>query len=79
MLKSRLLHPEILEAFGRAGHSSKILIADGNYPSAAQLGPGARLVSLNLSPGSKPWRPVPVIRNCTRRRPWKAGPSRTSA
>ena len=51
MLKSRLLHPEILEALGRAGHSSKILIADGNYPSAIQLGPGARLVSLNLSPG----------------------------
>jgi len=23
----------------------------------------------------KPWRPVPVIRNCMRRRPWKAGPS----
>jgi L-fucose mutarotase len=51
MLKSRLLHPEILEALGRAGHSSKILIADGNYPFATQLGPGARLVSLNLSPG----------------------------
>ncbi len=51
MLKSRLLHPEILEALGRAGHSSKILIADGNYPFATQLGPNARLVSLNLSPG----------------------------
>ena len=34
MLKSHLLHPEILEALGRAGHSSKILIADGNYPFA---------------------------------------------
>src|SRR5260221_9601392 len=51
MLKSCLLHPEILEALGRAGHSSKILIADGNYPFATQLGPNARLVSLNLSPG----------------------------
>ena len=51
MLKSRLLHPEIQEALGRAGHSSKILIADGNYPFATQLGPNARLVSLNLSPG----------------------------
>jgi D-ribose pyranose/furanose isomerase RbsD len=30
MLKSRLLHPEILEALGRAGHSSKILIADAS-------------------------------------------------
>ena len=51
MLKSRLLHPEILEALGRAGHSSKILIADGNYPFRTQLGSNARLVSLNLSPG----------------------------
>src|SRR6202035_2544330 len=51
MLRSRLLHPEIQEALGRAGHSSKILIADGNYPFATQLGPNARLVLLNLSPG----------------------------
>ena len=51
MLKSRLLHPEILEALGRTGHGSKILIADGNYPFATQLGPNARLVSLNVSPG----------------------------
>jgi L-fucose mutarotase len=51
MLKSRLLHPEIREALGRAGHSSKILIADGNYPFATQLGTNSRLVSLNLSPG----------------------------
>src|SRR5260221_14757395 len=51
MLKSCLLHPEILEALGRAGHSSKILIADGNYPFATQLRPNARLESLNLSPG----------------------------
>ncbi len=49
MLKSKLLHPEILEALGRAGHSSKILIADGNYPFATQLGPNARLISLNLT------------------------------
>src|SRR5262249_3864926 len=51
MLTLRLLHPEILEALGRAGHSSKVLIADGNYPFSTQLGPNARLVSLNLSPG----------------------------
>jgi len=51
MLRSKLLQPEILEALGRAGHSSKILIADGNYPFSTQLGPNAKLVSLNLSPG----------------------------
>lgn len=51
MLKTNLLHPQILEALARAGHSSKILIADGNYPFATQLGPNAKLVALNLAPG----------------------------
>lgn len=51
MIKGMLLHPEILEALGRAGHGSKILIADGNYPFSTKLGPNAKLVSLNLSPG----------------------------
>lgn len=51
MLRSRLLHPQMLNALGRGGHSSKILIADGNYPFVTQLGRNAELVSLNLSPG----------------------------
>ncbi len=51
MLKSQLIHPQILEVLGRAGHTSKVLIADGNYPASTTLPPGAALVSLNLSPG----------------------------
>ncbi len=51
MLRGKLLHPEILDALGRAGHGSKILIADGNYPFATAVGPRARYVFLNLSPG----------------------------
>lgn len=51
MLKTPLLHPDILAALGRAGHSSKVLIADGNYPASTTLGPRAALVNLNLSPG----------------------------
>lgn len=51
MLKTKLLHPQILRALGRAGHGSGILIADGNYPCGTTLGPQAELVSLNLSPG----------------------------
>jgi L-fucose mutarotase len=51
MLNHQLLHPEISAILGRAGHSSKVLIADGNYPSSSTLGPRAQLVSLNLSPG----------------------------
>ena len=51
MLKHQLLHPQINEVLGRAGHHGKILIADGNYPCSSTLGPNAQLVSLNLSPG----------------------------
>jgi L-fucose mutarotase len=51
MLKGQLIHPEILEVLGRAGHGSKVLIADGNYPFLTKLGPRARLVNLNLMPG----------------------------
>lgn len=51
MLKGRLIHPEILEALGRCGHGSRVLISDGNYPHSTALGPRARLVCLNLAPG----------------------------
>jgi L-fucose mutarotase len=51
MLKHKLIHPQILQALGRAGHHSSILIADGNYPAASKKGPHAELVSLNLMPG----------------------------
>ncbi len=51
MLKSKLIHPEISGIIAQAGHSSKILIADGNYPASSAIGPTAKLVSLNLTPG----------------------------
>ena len=51
MLKSELIHPKISEVLAKAGHSSKILIADGNYPASSAMGPKAELVSLNLAPG----------------------------
>ncbi|HTQ38858.1 MAG TPA: RbsD/FucU family protein [Pirellulales bacterium] len=51
MLKHQLLHPQINAVLGRAGHSAKVLIADGNYPASSTLGPRAELVSLNLLPG----------------------------
>jgi L-fucose mutarotase len=46
-----LLHPQILAALARAGHHSRILIADGNYPAANKRGPRADLVSLQVMPG----------------------------
>jgi L-fucose mutarotase len=51
MLKHQLIHPKINEVLGRAGHHSKILIADGNYPASTKRGPKAELVCLNLSRG----------------------------
>ena len=51
VLKHQLLHPQINEVLGRAGHHAKILIADGNYPASTKKGPNATLVCLNLSPG----------------------------
>ncbi|NLN91881.1 MAG: RbsD or FucU transport [Candidatus Hydrogenedens sp.] len=51
MLKQRLIHPDILEALAAAGHGSKVLITDGNYPASTMLGDNASLVYLNLTPG----------------------------
>ena len=51
MLKTQLIHPEILRVLAKAGHHSKILIADGNYPASTKKGPNAELVCLNLAPG----------------------------
>ncbi|MBI4556851.1 MAG: RbsD or FucU transport [Candidatus Hydrogenedentes bacterium] len=51
MLRHRLIHPDILEALAAAGHGSRILITDGNYPASTKLGENAALVYLNLAPG----------------------------
>ena len=51
MLKHQLLHPEISAILAQAGHHSKILIADGNYPASTKRGRHARVVSLTLCPG----------------------------
>lgn len=51
MLKTSLIHPDILRVLGRAGHHAKILIADGHYPASTRKGPNAELISLNLAPG----------------------------
>ena len=69
MLRSELIHPKISEVLARAGHSSKVLIADGNYPAASAIGPRAELVSLNLAPGldvaaSRVGRQISLRRAC---------------
>lgn len=51
MLKTRLLHPEILRALGSAGHGARVLIADGNYPFSTEAPSAATRVYLNLRRG----------------------------
>lgn len=51
MLLTGLIHPQILEALGEAGHGSTVLISDGNFPALTATSPGARRVYLNLTPG----------------------------
>ena len=51
MIDSKLIHPQILAALGRAGHGATILIPDGNYPVATGAHPAAERVYLNLAPG----------------------------
>lgn len=51
MLYTKLLHPLILRALASAGHGSKILLADGNYPLSTHTSMDAEKVYLNLSPG----------------------------
>jgi L-fucose mutarotase len=51
MLKGPILHPGILNALGRSGHGSKVLISDGNFPHWTARGPNAEFVALNLAPG----------------------------
>jgi L-fucose mutarotase len=51
MLRTGLIHPQILESLGSAGHGSLVLISDGNYPSLTAPYQDARRVYLNLRPG----------------------------
>ena len=51
MLKTKLLHPEILQALGSNGHGAKVLISDGNYPASTGVPVTAKKVFLNLAPG----------------------------
>jgi L-fucose mutarotase len=51
MLKYRLIHPELLSALAAAGHGSRVLLADANYPHDTGTAPASRRIFLNLAPG----------------------------
>jgi len=49
MLKSRLINPALLRALAGAGHGSRILLADGNYPATTAAGRHSVLVELAIA------------------------------
>ena len=51
MLRFPLIHPPLLSALAAAGHGSRILLADANYPHTTGVHPRATQVFLNLRPG----------------------------
>lgn len=51
MLKTSVLHPEILAAIAGAGHLARVLITDGNYPHSTRPNPRAKLIYANFTPG----------------------------
>jgi len=52
MLKTELIHPDLLRALASAGHGSQVLIADGHYPVATGAAPSAERIYLNLTRGT---------------------------
>ena len=51
MLRYELLHPGMIGALAAAGHGSRVLLADANYPHSTGVRAGAERVHLGLRPG----------------------------
>lgn len=52
MILGAITHPELLAALANAGHTSKVLVADGHYPIAQSVSSRTTQVHLNFAPGS---------------------------
>jgi len=51
MIKSKIIHPELISTLAKCGHKTKILIADSNYSFVTNSSPNATIIYLNLTPG----------------------------
>lgn len=51
MIKTEIIHPDLLQALAQCGHKANILIADANYSFLTNSSPRARIIYLNFSPG----------------------------
>lgn len=54
MIKSEIIHPQLLAALARAGHKAQILVSDANYSFVTNSSPRAEIVYLNFVPGTVP-------------------------
>ncbi|MEA5116111.1 MAG: RbsD/FucU domain-containing protein [Propionicimonas sp.] len=50
MINGKLTHPDVLRALASAGHTAKVLIADGHFPSSTALPQHVARVVLNYAP-----------------------------
>ena len=50
MLTTPLIHPHLLYYLATAGHGSKVLMTDGNYPVCHKSEKSTPVVYLNLAP-----------------------------
>lgn len=51
MLKTRISHPELLQALAEAGHGARIVLGDNNYAFTVNVNSAARIVFLNFTAG----------------------------
>ncbi|MEZ9708298.1 RbsD/FucU family protein [Vibrio breoganii] len=54
MLKTKIIHPELLGLLANCGHKTKVLIADANYSFVTNSGLNAKIIYLNFKPGMLP-------------------------
>jgi L-fucose mutarotase len=50
MINGPLLHPEVLAALARSGHTGRILVADGQFPISTGIPAAVPRVFLNYAP-----------------------------
>lgn len=51
MIKSDIIHPELLRALALCGHKANILITDANYSFVTNSARDAHIIYLNFAPG----------------------------
>ncbi|WP_421509816.1 RbsD/FucU domain-containing protein [Erwinia rhapontici] len=52
MIKSEIIHPQLISSLAKCGHKTQILIADANYAFVSNAPKGAEIIYFNLAPGT---------------------------